>query len=58
MQRYRAGPPFGTFNLNETEYRAVLNFEWKLFDGFERENAVREARSLRGAAEADWPHLS
>src|SRR5215510_16426865 len=53
VQRYRAGPPFGTFNMNETEYGAFLNFEWKLFDGFERENALRETISQRGAAEAE-----
>src|SRR5262245_7066685 len=53
VQRYRAGPPFGTFTMNETEYGAFLNFEWKLFDGFERENALREAISQRGAAEAE-----
>ena len=57
VQRYRVGPPFGTFTMNETEYGAFLNFEWKLFDGFERENALREARSLRGAAEADLAAL-
>ena len=53
VQRYRAGPPFDRFTRNDTEYSAFLNFEWKLFDGFERENALREATSLRGAAEAD-----
>jgi outer membrane protein len=53
VERNRVGPPFGTFTMNETEYAALLNLEWKLFDGFERENAVREATSLRGAAEAD-----
>jgi outer membrane protein len=53
VQRYRAGPPFERHTRNETEYGAFLNFEWKLFDGFERENALREATSLRGAAEAD-----
>jgi outer membrane protein len=53
VQRYRVGPPFGRFTTNETEYGAFLNFEWNLFDGFERENALREATSLRGAADAD-----
>jgi outer membrane protein len=53
FQRYRAGPPFGRFTMNETEYRAVLNLEWKLFDGLERNNALREASSLREAAEAE-----
>ena len=57
VQRYRVGPPFGTFTMNETEYGAFLNFEWKLFDGFERENALREATSRRGAAEADLAAL-
>ena len=57
VQRYRVGPPFGTFTMNETEYGAFLNFEWKLFDGFERENALREATSQRGAAEADLAAL-
>ena len=57
VQRYRAGPPFGTFTMNETEYGAFLNFEWKLFDGFERENALREAISQRGAAEAELAAL-
>jgi outer membrane protein TolC len=57
VQRYRAGPPSGTFTMNETEYGAFLNFEWKLFDGFERENALREATSQRGAAEAELAAL-
>jgi outer membrane protein TolC len=57
VQRYRAGPPSGTFTMNETEYGAFLNLEWKLFDGFERENALREAVSQRGAAEAELAAL-
>jgi outer membrane protein TolC len=57
IQRYRAGPPSGTFTMNDTEYGAFLNFEWKLFDGFERENALREAVSQRGAAEAELAAL-
>ena len=51
VQRYRVGPPFGTFTMNETEYGAFLNFEWKLFDGFARERAARghvAARRRRG----------
>jgi outer membrane protein len=43
--------------MNETEYGAFLRFEWKLFDGFERENALREAAALRGAADADLAAL-
>src|SRR5215813_9706711 len=59
VQRYRTAPPpfAGRFNLNETEYRAVLNLEWKLFDGLERNNALREASSLREAAEAELAAL-
>jgi outer membrane protein len=57
VQRYRVGPPFGRFTTNETEYGAFLNFEWKLFDGFERNNALREATSLREAAGADLAAL-
>jgi outer membrane protein TolC len=57
LQRYRVGPPFGRFTMNDTEYQAFINFEWKLYDGFERDNALREARSLRGAAEADLSAL-
>jgi outer membrane protein len=57
LQRYRAGPPTGTFSMNETEYGAFLNFEWKLFDGFERDNALREATSQREAAQAELAAL-
>ncbi len=57
VQRYRVGPTSGTFTTNETEYGAFLNFEWRLFDGFERENALREATSVRGVAEADLAAL-
>jgi outer membrane protein TolC len=53
LQRYGAGPPSGRFTTNETEYHARLELEWTLFDGFGRANALREARSLREAAEAD-----
>jgi outer membrane protein TolC len=57
LQRYRAGPPSGTFSMNETEYGAFINFEWKLFEGFERENALREATSQRDAAQAELAAL-
>jgi outer membrane protein len=57
VQRYRAGPPWGRFTKNDTAYAALLNLEWKLFDGFERENALREARSLREAAAAELSAL-
>ena len=39
--------------MNDTEYGALLKFEWKLFDGFDRQNALREARSLREASQAE-----
>ncbi len=38
-------------------YGAFLNLDWTLFDGFLRENRVREAASLRGAAESDLAAL-
>ncbi|HMJ62586.1 MAG TPA: TolC family protein [Bryobacteraceae bacterium] len=53
VQRYRAGPPFGRFTKDDTAYQAFINFEWKLFDGFERNNALREATALREASEAE-----
>jgi outer membrane protein TolC len=34
-------------------YGAFLNLDWLLFDGFERDNRLREAASQRGAAEAE-----
>ena len=52
-----SGRPSAHSIMNETEYRAFLNFEWKLFDGFERNNALREARLLARAAEADLAAL-
>ena len=57
VQRYRAGPPFGRFTKNDTAYQAFINFEWKLFDGFERNNALREATALREASEAELSAL-
>jgi len=58
VQRYRVGSSSGgTFTTNEAEYGVFLNFHWKLFDGFERENALREATSVRGVAEADLAAL-
>src|SRR5262249_36281702 len=38
-------------------YGAFVNLEWLVFDGFERENRVREAASQKGAAEADLAAL-
>ncbi|HEX3763608.1 MAG TPA: TolC family protein [Kofleriaceae bacterium] len=57
VQRYRAQPPSARFTTNDTEYKALFKLEWTMFDGLERENAVRQARSLRGAAAADLAGL-
>ena len=58
VQRYSSSPTGQSpFTMNETNYGAFLNFEWKLFDGFERDNALREAASQRGAAEAELAAL-
>ncbi len=40
-------------NFTRQTYGAFLNLDWTLFDGFERENRVREAAAERGAAEAE-----
>jgi outer membrane protein len=50
---YRAEPPSARFTMNETEFQGLFKLEWTLFDGLDRENALRQARSLRGAAAAD-----
>ncbi len=50
--RYTFGPS-DPIDYGRNVYGAFLNFDWTIFDGFERENRVREAASLRGAAEAD-----
>jgi outer membrane protein len=42
-----------TIGYGEPEYSAVLSLDWTLFDGFARENRLREAGAERGAAEAD-----
>jgi outer membrane protein TolC len=39
------------------EYGAFLNLDWTLFEGFQRENRLREANADRGAAEADLAAL-
>jgi len=43
----------GPFNFQQQTYGAFLNLNWTLFDGFDRENRVREAAAQRGAAEAE-----
>lgn len=55
--RYESDPPDKRFTLNETEYQAFVRLEWTVFDGLDRENALREAKSLRGAAAADLAAL-
>jgi outer membrane protein TolC len=57
VQWYVAEPPPGHFTMNVTEYNAMFALEWTAFDGMRRENAVREARSLRDAAAADLDAL-
>lgn len=41
-----------TFGYSEPLYTGFLEFSWTLFEGFERENAVRAAEARRGEAEA------
>ncbi|MCW5890376.1 MAG: TolC family protein [bacterium] len=54
IQSFRAGPPFKrTYHEQDPMYGAFLGVEWKLFEGFARDNAVREARAQVGVAEAD-----
>jgi outer membrane protein len=52
VRHYRAGPPFSSFDENNTLYGGLLNFEWPIFEGFERDNAVRSAQSGLNAAQA------
>ena len=44
-------------DYGQPEYGAFLNLEWTIFDGFQRENRLREATAERGAAEADLAAL-
>jgi outer membrane protein len=52
LGRYTFGPS-DPISYSRLVYGAFLNLDWTLFDGFERENRLREASSLRGAAEAE-----
>jgi len=54
---YRAGRPFSSHTMDQPIYTAFLGVEWKLFDGWERENALREARAQAGVARADLAAL-
>jgi outer membrane protein TolC len=53
LAAYRAGPPFSSFTDNEPTYGAFLSLDWTLFEGYQRENALREAESNSGAAQAE-----
>ena len=54
---YTAGPPFSSHSDAEPLYSGFLTFEWTLFDGLERQNAIREAEAQAGAARADLAAL-
>jgi len=49
---YTAGPPFSSHSDAEPLFGGFLTFEWTLFDGLERQNAIREAEAQAGAAHA------
>ena len=51
--RYQVSGGPRTFTENELAYGAFLSVDWSLFDGFARENAVREAQARRDIAAAD-----
>ncbi|MBX3733262.1 MAG: TolC family protein [Verrucomicrobiae bacterium] len=46
------GNPSSSYSYTEAEYAAYLTFSWNVFDGFERNNRVREAKSRRDEAES------
>jgi outer membrane protein TolC len=50
---YRARPPLASHSDAEPTYGGFLGVEWALFEGWQRENAVREATSDAAAARAD-----
>jgi outer membrane protein len=52
LGRYTFGEQ-GPFSYGQLNWGAFVQFEWTLFEGFARENRLREADSQRGAAEAD-----
>jgi outer membrane protein TolC len=54
---YQSGPPFASHTDREPVYNAFLDIEWALFEGFERDNALREAQSQTGVAQADLAAL-
>ncbi len=46
-----------TFDYSEPNYSAFLNFSWELFDGFARDNALKQAEARLGEAQAEWAAL-
>jgi outer membrane protein TolC len=50
---YRAGPPFASHHDDEPVYGGFLGVEWTLFEGWQRENAVRAAGSEAESARAE-----
>jgi outer membrane protein TolC len=54
---YRAGPPFHSHTDNEPIYGAFLGVEWTLFEGWQRENALREAKANAATARAELATL-
>jgi outer membrane protein len=43
----------GLIHYGQPEYSAILSLDWTLFDGFARENRLRETGAERGAAKAE-----
>jgi outer membrane protein TolC len=57
VRDYRAGPPFASHSDEVALYGAFLGIEWNIFDGFARENTIREAQAGAGAARAELSAL-
>lgn len=55
--QYEANHVPPTFDYVEPIYATFLQFSWTLFDGYARENAVRQAEARRGEAEAALTQL-
>ncbi|QFY44895.1 TolC family protein [Candidatus Methylospira mobilis] len=50
-------PPSQNYTSSNLVYTAMLTVEWTLFDGFERSNALNEAKSRKEAAQAQLESL-
>src|SRR5262249_38996922 len=57
LNDYRSGPPFSAHTDAEPTFGGFLSLEWKLFEGWQRENAIREASSNAAAARAELATL-